>query len=365
MNKLITYLTSPTFGFFLKLFAGFAGASFGILGLGTKARDGNGKLTRNGRIALVGILLAGSLGISSLVYDYVVGQQRARSERQRTERLMLSVQRGIYPLRGVKVSFEMELGSDFEPLARYKRDLRDRISRDRDCQRTRPGFNCYGTYGTDDDETVYSYRIYSSSPFFPKDPSPILKILKSLYISVGIYKSTSMDENINHGGDQLTYLGRFFVKCKDPSKDGWLTYDYERNSITFGVDRCAMSDADVAEAGVYSLVDFFPGAIEALAISDNAFCNDLRLNGDPCNNVIAGLNNELRLRNLNFEFSYPKSLSLYEGGIAVRCTTTWGNYLALRLPADIEWLDSLGNIEETHSQNPDPQLCKLIDALKN
>jgi hypothetical protein len=56
VKSIIDFLTSETFGFLLKLLAGLATAAFGILGIGTQTRDKQGKLTRNGWIALVGII---------------------------------------------------------------------------------------------------------------------------------------------------------------------------------------------------------------------------------------------------------------------------------------------------------------------
>ena len=58
---IVDFFTSEMFGFLLKLFSGLAAAAFGMLGIGTKTREDDGRLTRNGKIALAGIIVAGLL----------------------------------------------------------------------------------------------------------------------------------------------------------------------------------------------------------------------------------------------------------------------------------------------------------------
>jgi hypothetical protein len=65
------FLSWPTFGFLLKLFSGLAAAGFGILGIGTKTRLDSGKLTKEGKVALVGILVAGAIGSIATINDFV------------------------------------------------------------------------------------------------------------------------------------------------------------------------------------------------------------------------------------------------------------------------------------------------------
>ena len=61
--------------------------------------------------------------------------KRSADERRRSERLMLSVQSGVNPMRHLTVSFEMSLANDFEGAIAYGQTLRDQISKDRECKR--------------------------------------------------------------------------------------------------------------------------------------------------------------------------------------------------------------------------------------
>src|SRR5258708_2946331 len=103
-RELMKVLGAPTMGFLLKLFAGLAALGFGILGVGAETRDAGGKLTRKGWIALIGIIVAGILALGTSISEFVAGQEKEQAERRHNERLMLSVQRNLYPLRSVRVS---------------------------------------------------------------------------------------------------------------------------------------------------------------------------------------------------------------------------------------------------------------------
>jgi hypothetical protein len=59
----------PLSDFFLKLFSGLAATAFGILGIGTKTRHDSGKLTKEGKVALADILIAGAIGSIATIND--------------------------------------------------------------------------------------------------------------------------------------------------------------------------------------------------------------------------------------------------------------------------------------------------------
>lgn len=113
MNTLKLFFTSPLFGFLLKLLSGLAAAAFGLFGIGTKTRDDNGKFTRDGRIALIGVLVAGVIAGTTSIYEFSVGHEKDRQEHLQSQRLMLSVQRGLYPLRGVSGELRLTFTQDF------------------------------------------------------------------------------------------------------------------------------------------------------------------------------------------------------------------------------------------------------------
>jgi hypothetical protein len=360
VNRLLAYFTSPTFGFFLKLLAGLATAGFGMLGIGTKTRDDNGHLTRGGRIALIGIIIAAALGIGSLVYEYAGGQEKAQADRRRSERLMLSVQRGVYPMRGLKVALEMDLAGDFARIAAYKKRLRDEVSRDRECKSAGSGFQCYGS----DEKGYYLYRIDASSPLFPRSSSLEGHILENLYVHVSFYQLPGNGDSTH--SQAMKYLGRFFVHWREKLPgQAWVAYDYNNNSLRFGTADHSISDAEVSTAGIYSMVDFIPGIVVANPqVTGSRLCEQLGLATEACSEqVLTPLNNSLSLREISLVFPYPKTIRVQEG-IAIRCDTGRGKNLVLRLPDDIEAIDGNGKIENFR-EDQEPQLtCETLASLQ-
>src|SRR5580698_8137580 len=103
MSGIAHFFSQPLVGFILKLLAGIATAVFGIIGLGRDSRKPNGNLSALGYIALGGIVLAGLFAVGSSIYDYSSSQRTAAEEKKQSQRLLLSVRRGIYPFRGITV----------------------------------------------------------------------------------------------------------------------------------------------------------------------------------------------------------------------------------------------------------------------
>ncbi len=339
------------------MFAGVTTAAFGILGVGTKTREDDGRLNRKGWIALIGVLVGGILAVGTSVYEFASGQEKERSDRRRSERLMLSVQSGVYPLRQVTVSFEMSLPNDFEGAAAYRHSLRDQISKDRDCRAPKSGFGCFGF---DEHGKAYEYTIYGSSPFFPRSRSPVRDVLDNIYIYVTLFKQLRPEEVKEKSGERTKFLGRFFVDWKQglPS-DVWLIYDYEHDSLSFGAERYRLKDDNVVEAGVYSLVEFFPGIIGASPnVNDTNLCERNKLSEDACTRKINAVYNGLALRELTLAFPYPKQIRLSEGQ-ATACTSDDRQSLMLHLPPDIEAVDGLGNIENFKPDLSPQQTCHV------
>ncbi len=178
-KEIFIFLTSSAFGFVLKLVAGIATAGFGILGIGAKTRDDAGRLTSEGKVALIGILISAIIGGASGVYDFVSGQRAAEVERQKSQRLMLSVQRGIYPLRGITGDLVIGFRQDFLGLADYKTTLRKAL----------PAHGCTETpeyYCEDDNDSGTVWAIPERSPLFPRRNSAVRRVLDQLGVSVSL-----------------------------------------------------------------------------------------------------------------------------------------------------------------------------------
>jgi hypothetical protein len=93
-KSITDFLTSATFGFGLKSVAGLSATAFGVLGLGAEARDDHGKLTRQGWVALHGLIISFLIGAVSATYDFTVSQKAADETRRRNDRLLLAAERG-------------------------------------------------------------------------------------------------------------------------------------------------------------------------------------------------------------------------------------------------------------------------------
>ena len=358
-NNLLHSLTSPAVGFLLKLFAGLTTAAFGILGVGVKTREDDGRLNQKGWIALIGILVGGILAVGTSVYEFASGQEKERADRRRSERLLLSVQSGVYPLRQIMASFELTLADDFEGATAYRQALRTEISKNRDCKIPKAPFECSGV---DEHGKPYEYRIYASSVLFPKTHSPVRDVLDSLYIYVTLFRQLPQEQARKETWRRPKFLGRFFIDWRQKLPNyAWLAYDFQHDTLNFGAEHYQLTDDSVLQAGVYSLVEFFPGVIGASPnLNDEAVCNGSAISKEACLKKIAAIYKGLALRELTLAFPYPKKIRLSEGQ-ATSCHSENRQLLLLHLPSDVEAIDSLGNIENF---KPDPSPQQTCDDLE-
>lgn len=144
MQTIKDVFANPLVGFLLKMVAGIATAIFAYIGLGRDARKPDGTLLARGRVAIIGIVCGCLLGLTSVLYDYFSAQKASREEKEKSQRLLLSVQRGIYPLRGINATFTIQLNQDFVGLAEYKAAVEKAVNADRDCVHPSP-FECDDT----------------------------------------------------------------------------------------------------------------------------------------------------------------------------------------------------------------------------
>jgi hypothetical protein len=107
-------------GVLLKLLGSAGSAYFGILALGTKARDDAGKMTRQGYVALIGILVSALLASTSTIYDYYSSASKDKQSLARTEQAKLDAQRTNYPMRGISAVVAVSFAKDFPALTAYR-----------------------------------------------------------------------------------------------------------------------------------------------------------------------------------------------------------------------------------------------------
>lgn len=358
LHNFVTWLTSPLVGFLLKLLGGLAAAAFGVLGVGVKTRNDNGELNRNGWVALVGILVGGVLAVGSSVYDFIGGQKKEADDRLRQERLMLSVQRNLYPMRGLKAEGEISLSGD-SIIDAYKHLIRDTVSRDPFCKSKRSGFECspFRSPGS----VHPDYLIGSDSPLFPGDKSEMAGLLGQLYFLVRL----AAQHGPSVEGDdrpRATFLGSFEVDLRDaPRKFIGLTYKYDSNNLVLSAFNIPIEDDFVAVGGAYSLVDFFPGFVVVEGGIGDEWCQPKGIDHDNCSDRVERVERELRPLGFRLIFPYDKSIRLsdlnYSNPTATNCDIDDRHQLVMDTPQDVEQIDSFGNVRGAQLP-PSTQACK-------
>jgi hypothetical protein len=325
MNTLKAFFTSPLFGFLLKLLSGFAAAGFGLFGIGAETRDKKGKLTKSGKIALVGIVVSGVIAAATSIYEFNTGQEKDRQERVQTQKLMLSVQRNLYPLRGAKIHIYIDLGRvNLKSVREYREFLAEAV----------PHGSCFEQHKFSC--KFEEYEIKQGSPLFPKSDSVMGKFISNITLEFDMYKKTE-----DKLGQTFKDVGAFYASWPNalPEKTS-ITYSY--NLQTYGVmfDDVTTSgqpggDADVGSA--YSLADFIPGLIAAeVAVSDNGLCKSMGLPEDPCRtNEIIPLIQQMYADEVTLTFPYPKGIN-FNSHDAIKCDNKIRRFLVFLVPNDID-----------------------------
>ena len=306
MNSLVHLFQQALVGFLLKLLAGIATAIFGIIGLGRDVRTKSGSLTPKGRVALIGIIVAAVLAAGSGIYDYFSAQKAAREEQLKSERLLASVQRGLYPFKGMTASFTLYFLKDFQGLRDYKRVLRTAISNDRECKQTK-AFQCYGSGA----KGPYLYRISPTSSLFPAKQSPVRIVFENVGLDILVFKRVPDTKN-SHNTFRYSQLGGFGVWPYDHTPEEWyVEYDWDADKVALDVASTEVPESSLLHSEVLSLTDIVPGAMVAAADNtDDRLCGLLAAHhvGDCANGFVNPLSDGLTIETVDLHFKYPKAL---------------------------------------------------------
>jgi hypothetical protein len=356
VKTILDFLTSETAGFLLKLFAGIAAAAFGMLGIGTKTREDDGKLTPSGRIALIGIVVAGLLAIGTSVYDFATGQKKAKEGREKSERLLLSVQRGIYPLKGISGEVRIEFTNDFVGAAEYKAMLRGKLPTTKGPCTDGKDYFCYES---DDDGNTYGIR--ERSALFPKRGSPVEIVLRSIDIDVSLIQPKA-----GLGNQHFNRIGFFsFQLSKADPKSAVITFKPATGVLQYEVEHFRIPDTIASESSVYSLIEVFPGFIEVSSGFSHPFlCELLKTKTGPDCSSAKTLEGGFRLAELMFRFEYPKAIHFERGDSSlITCASKEpDDSLIITLPDDIDQIDAQGNIWGlTHPETFKAGLCAALN----
>lgn len=357
-NSLKAVFTNDTFGFVLKLLAGLFTAGFGIVGIGTKTRDDEGKLTRDGRIALIGILVAASIAGASCIYDFLSGQETTRKNNERTELLLRSARRGIYPFRDFTIDVSLPLRGGFSGFVTYKASLHRSLSQDRFCK---SGYCRW----SGDTRNPDGYFIPANSALFPKRASNLYAVLNNLFATFHLYRLDPA--SFKQGAKPAHYqeVGDFYVSWRGRLGEvGGLNYDFKSDSLSLDIRNLRVSSpSSWAIGGVYSLIDFNPGLMGVYAdLSDDATCEDLHDSTESClKTVLNPVMSNLRVESVKLEFPYPKNIE-YDSTTGIECDKDERHYLVQRLSFDVEAADWLGRSTGPYTAADQATIC---DALRS
>ena len=332
MKTVADFFTSEIFGFLLKIFSGLAAAAFGILGIGTKTREDDGRLTRNGKIALTGIIVAAVLGVGTSIYDFATGQKKGREAAKKSQLLMLSVQRGLYPLREMKVKVRISISEDFPGAGKYKRWLTAQIKRNPDCNVQRPSLKC----------TVESvgpsrsrYSIPTSSGLFPSTKTQLWSSLNAfnIYVRLYVYLRT---ETLNQPRYQP--LGRpFRISWSDGlPANTLLRYNLPEQTLDLDFGDIGLVGNAATTGGVYSLADIAPGMIAmTLGVRRYIFCG-IPLAVD-CRERVAPLLRAISLEVADLTFPFPQHIVIgAPPANSINCFIFEREFKAAILPDDMD-----------------------------
>jgi hypothetical protein len=102
---------------------------FGLLGLLTKYRNDVGRITKWGRIALVGIVVSTLVAVSSQALEAVRKARESRAAAERTERIISEVARAVHPLTSIEATAWALMPWDHPQLASYRKRIEPQLRR--------------------------------------------------------------------------------------------------------------------------------------------------------------------------------------------------------------------------------------------
>jgi hypothetical protein len=343
-----------------------------MLGIGTKTREDNGDLTRNGKIALIGIVTAGLLAIGTSIYEFATGQQKAREDHLKTERLMNSIQAGLFPIRNASAAIAIDLSDSLPGVIAYRSKLRRYIPVLTNCIETP-----YTEYCQNTDEG-WMYAIPAKSALFL--PRKLHKFLEHDFLKLAVAVPSGHKEH------PYTLLGHSMLPFENLHFENvHVTFTPASGRIQYVVGKFALPNESLTALSAYSLVDIFPGFAMAVIVPDapgicrqNMEAFDLKEakkhsdDQDPDNDddvkvyqdCMTQLAKGMSLTGLFIGFEYPKSL-LFDESSTFKCSSqNRPEMLVLPLPDTVYLLNREGHA----STAPVPPIvqnaiCSLFDDL--
>lgn len=172
------WLFSESALFLWKTLAIVATAGFGVYGLDVKSRDDRGNFTRRGKVVLAGVLVSALITGLIQAGEYIQSQQQAADELARSRQILVSVERNLYPLEPLSMSFDIEFRMSDPLIATYATRVQPLIVSDPRTKRLGGG-----TISDDLHEVKFLLRINSYPEAFqpgtePNDGTAAASLLK-------------------------------------------------------------------------------------------------------------------------------------------------------------------------------------------
>jgi len=303
---------------------------FGMYGVGVKARDGAGRLTKEGRIVLVGIVLGGLVAISTAVWQTYTRQISAAAERARFSRLLESVERVTYATKDGHVSFEYEIKMEGPSFAGYMKRLQDTFDdRNRICGQIK-----------DKNADVFpcgDFR-WNISPLFDSDE--LIFDLKSS-LAPSEKGEWIANQGIRHTGLWIGTYDKYYAKewpdalramsiVAEDLKDR-IEFSYDGKTLSGKVYRWPLSSLPSADIGVTSLSDLFGKILKVTGAYSRAACSITERERDGgC--MVKIMNLSLAIK--KFEIDFPHGVSVRLSSSSDQIRQEGFSYLAKSVPGD-------------------------------
>jgi hypothetical protein len=357
MRELFSNLLSdPVVALWIKLAAPSITIVSGVVGLGRKARDDNGKITWIGRVAVVGILAGGLFSTLSILHDYRSANNDTQKSIQQNQDLLASVQRGRLSAHDLHLQFSISLLDSFRSFDRYIKTLSTLPRNGYQCGKNRYHLTCVDFGGN------ATYRIPFASPAFPRTGTEARAVLDAIAISITFTKFTRASREYPY-----ERIGSLVVGRNSASWVPVLLYTPHKHSLTFEVDDVAVRDIDLAASNLHSLVDIHPGIVTSRAIFKfDLICQAISTKGNCDSSVRIPISQGTHLVGIRLRFPGDEmvlsnatalNLSCGNGPPFLLLRTHGLNVLSNRQINDYVTADADADADERKT------LCELVDSF--
>jgi hypothetical protein len=260
--------------------------TFGILGLLTKYRDENEKITRWGRIALIGILVTTFVAAVSQGLEARRSQESAKAETQKTQRLLHEISRTLQPLENLSVSLGISVSLENQDIRPYVERVQSKLEEMAVKHNQEEIWRVDNVSGRSD--TPGQFHIFAHSSLLPslsERESVAAQILNKTDFFVGFYKSP-IDvnkwekefavENFSYTLPRSAFFTEpdmsFGILLNINSGDLYLKYDKINNRIVQRANNKSLSFVEQPTGKILSFVDL-PGS-DVVIIMRRRLAND-------------------------------------------------------------------------------------------